>query len=114
MCCSVLQFVAVWCSVLQCVACCSVLQHVAVCCSVLQCGIVCCNVSRVAVRRSALVDDARTAYDEALALGDLSMCCSLSQYVAECCCVLQCVAMCCMMQCVAVRRSVLVIDARAA
>jgi len=37
-CCSVLQCVAVCCSVLQCVAvCCSVLQCVAVCCSVLQC-----------------------------------------------------------------------------
>ena len=33
---------AVWCSVLQCVAvCCSVLQCVAACCSVVQCGAVC-------------------------------------------------------------------------
>ena len=37
-CCSVLQCVAVCCSVLQCVAaCCSVLQRVAACCRVLQC-----------------------------------------------------------------------------
>ena len=57
MCCSVLQCVAVRCSVLswiyaearhialfQCVAvCCSVLQCVAVCCSVLQCVAVCCR-----------------------------------------------------------------------
>jgi len=93
--------------------CCNV-SRVAVCCSVLQSGVVCCNVSRVAVRLSALVDDARTAYDEALALSDLSMCCSLSQYVAMRCRVLQCVAVCCMMQCAAVRLSVLVIYARAA
>ena len=65
--CSVIQFDAVWCSnstrlaqifrgyvcysVLQCVAVyCSVLQCVAVCCSVLQCVAVCCGVlQRVAV-----------------------------------------------------------------
>ena len=46
---SVLQCVAVCCSVLQCVlqrvaVCCSVLQCVAVCCSVLQCDILCCSV----------------------------------------------------------------------
>jgi len=52
----VLRYVAVFCSVLQCVAvhtqaqtrveaaCCSVLQCVAVCCSVLQCVAVCCSV----------------------------------------------------------------------
>ena len=49
-CCSVcavcLQCVAVCCSVMQCVtACCSVSQCVAVCCSVLQCVAVCCSVS---------------------------------------------------------------------
>ena len=61
MCCSVLQRVAVYCSVLQCVAvskydvnrslstqicdvmCCSMLQCVAVCCSVLQCVAVRCS-----------------------------------------------------------------------
>jgi len=42
---SVLQCVAMCCSVLQCVAmCCSVLQCIAVCCSVLQCVAVCCSV----------------------------------------------------------------------
>jgi len=42
---SLLQCVAVCCSVLQCVAvCCSVLQCVAVCCSLLQCVAVCCSV----------------------------------------------------------------------
>jgi len=40
---SVLQCVAVCCSVLQCVAvCCSVLQCVAVCCSMLQCVVLQC------------------------------------------------------------------------
>ena len=44
-CCSVLQCIAVCCSVLQCIAvCCSVLQCVAVCCSVLQSVTVCCSV----------------------------------------------------------------------
>jgi len=44
-CCSVLQCVAVCCSVLKCIAvCCSALQCVAVCCSVLQCVAVCCSV----------------------------------------------------------------------
>ena len=45
-CCSVVQCVAVWCSVLQRVAVCSsVLQCVAVCCIVLlQCVAVCCSV----------------------------------------------------------------------
>jgi len=43
--CSVMQCDAVWCSVLQCVAvCCSVIQCVAVCCSLLQCVAVCCSV----------------------------------------------------------------------
>ena len=42
--CSMLQCVAVCCSMLQCVAvCCSVLQYVAVCCSVLQYVAVCCS-----------------------------------------------------------------------
>ena len=60
MCCSVLQRAAVFCvavprssgkslrhTVMQCVAvCCSVLQCVAVCCSVLQCVSLCCSVLR--------------------------------------------------------------------
>ena len=38
LCVAVVQYVAVWCNMLQCAAvCCSVLQCVAVCCSVLQC-----------------------------------------------------------------------------
>ena len=52
MCCSILQFVAEDCSVLQCVAVCHS-QHVTVifridasCCSVLQCVAVCCSVSQ--------------------------------------------------------------------
>jgi len=67
-CCSVLRYVAAYCSVLQCAdddrwrvirqcvtVCCSVLQCVAVCCSVLQCVAVRCSVLRcVAVRCSAL------------------------------------------------------------
>jgi len=44
LCCSVLQCGTMYCSVLQCVAvCCSVLQCVAVRCSVSQCVAVCCN-----------------------------------------------------------------------
>ena len=47
-CCSVLQCVASCRSVLQCVVvCCSVLQCVAVCCSVLQCVAVCCSVEHL-------------------------------------------------------------------
>jgi len=91
---TVLQCVAVCCSVLQsCVVvsyktsrlqefpetievlCCSVLQCVAVCCSVLQCVAVCyCAVYCAAV------------------------CCSVLQCVAVCCSVLQCVAVCCRLQ----------------
>jgi len=67
---SMLQCVAVCCSVLQCVAvCCSVLQQVAVCCSVLQCVAVCCS-----------------------KLQCVAVCCSELQWVAVCCSVLQCVA----------------------
>ena len=66
-------FVAVCCSVLQCVAvCCSALQCVAVCCSVLQCVALCRIVSHC-----------------------VAVCCSVLQYVAVCCSVLQCVAVCC-------------------
>jgi len=97
--------VAMWCSVLQCVAvcwrlftlesiifecrashvcivavCCSVLQCVAACRSMLQCVAVCCRV-----------------------LQCVTACCSMLQYVAVCCSVLQCVAVCCsVLQCVAV------------
>jgi len=97
LCCSVLQRVAVCCSVLHCVVrqarsrmnesclfqlarsllfyiavrivCCSVLQCVAVCCSVLQCVAVCCSVFQC-----------------------VALCCFVLQCVAVCCSVLQCVA----------------------
>ena len=65
-CCSVLQCIAVRCSV------CSVLQRVAVEYSVLQCVAVCCS-----------------------ALQCVAVCCSVLQRVAACCSLLQCVAVCC-------------------
>jgi len=75
-CCSVLQCVAVCCSV------CSVLQCVAVCCSVLQCAAVCCSVLQcVAVYCSVLQC--------------VAMCCSMLQCGAARCNVLQCAAVCC-------------------
>jgi len=53
-CCSVLQCVAVFYSVLQCVAvCCSVLQCVAVCCSVWQCVAI-YQMMRESVRHAAI------------------------------------------------------------
>ena len=60
----VLQCVAVHCSVLLCVAvCCSVLQCVAVCYSVLQCVIVCCSVLQcVAVSCSLLRVDSPSLF----------------------------------------------------
>jgi len=77
-CYSLLQCVAVICSVLQCVAvCCSVMQCVAVCCCVLLCVAVCCSV-----------------------LLCVAVCCSVLQFVVRladrsCLGVLQCVAVCC-------------------
>jgi len=67
-------FVAVCCSVLQCVCsvfavCCSVLQCTAACCCVLQCVAECYRV-----------------------LQCIAVCCSVLQCVAVCCSVLQCVA----------------------
>jgi len=54
--CSVVQCGAVWCSVLQCVAvCCSVLQCVAACCSVLQCVAACCSVLQCYTIHSACI-----------------------------------------------------------
>ena len=94
--CSVLQSVAMCCSVLQCVAvwtCIRGTQYlscVAVCCSVLQCVAACCNVLQcVAVYRS--VSQCVDMY-----LGDpvSFVCCSVSQCVAVCCSVLQRVAAC--------------------
>ena len=98
MCCSVLQCVAVCCSVLlfadplvaaqatqgrlKCVAvCCSVLWCVAVCCSVFQCVTVRCSVLQcVAV--------CRLPRCSAVCKRQLAVCCSVLQYVAVCCSVL--------------------------
>jgi len=106
-CCSVLQCVAVFCSVLryvaacQCVAVChpgseyhSLVQleirYVAVCCGVLKYVEVCCSVST----RVAVPFVGATWHQ---------VCCSVLQYVAVRCSVLQCVAVCCStLQCVAV------------
>ena len=110
-CCSVLQCVAVCCSVLQCAAVCwSILQGVAVCCSVLQCA----EVYRFHIMR--LVDRVTRSCVAVLqcvavccsVLQCLAVCCSVLQYVAVCCSVLHCVALCCtVLQCVAVCCSVL-------
>jgi len=89
------------CSVLQCVAlCCSVLHLIChkyqphtlvVCCSALQCAVVCCSVLRCVADRCRVV-----------------VFCSVLQCVAQCCSVLQCVAVCCsVLQCAAVCCSVL-------
>ena len=100
-CCSALQCVAVWYSVLLgvavCCKCCSIflwssqiasrrraalLQCAEVCCIALQCVAVCCSVFQcVAVCCSALQG--------------VAVCCSVLQGVAVCCSVLQCVAVCC-------------------
>jgi len=66
-------------TVLQCVAvCCSVLECGGVCCSVLQCVAVCCSVSL----RKTLYTPWKTLYN--------TVCCSVLQCVAVCCSVLQC------------------------
>jgi len=58
---SMLQCVAVCCSVLQCVAVyCSVLQYVAMCCSVLQCVAVCCSVSQCVAVSIMLLDQSKS------------------------------------------------------
>ena len=106
-CCSVLQCVAVCCSVLQCVAVCwSVLQYVAVCCSaccsvvqrgiqhdigsVLQCIAVCCSACCSVVQRGIQHN-----------IGSVLQCVAVSYNVS------QCVAVCCSVrQCVAVRVAV--------
>jgi len=85
---SVLQCVAMCCSVLQCVAvCCSVLQ---VCCSVLQYVAVCCS---VVPTRCSLV---KLTWCSVLLF--FTMYCNvfqLLQCTVVCCSVLQCVARCC-------------------
>ena len=86
-CCSVLQCVAVCCSVSQCVADQPHVRRSLFAC-VLQCVAECCSVSQcVAVCRSVLQSVAES--------------CSVSQCIAECCSVSQCVAVCCsVLQCV--------------
>jgi len=115
MCCSVLQCVAVCCSVFQCVAVCSnALQCVAVCCSVLQCVAVCNVLQCVAGccskrdlqnrpdQRSEYAADCRRFHNNArcsrpclwhaAGCSVLQRVCSVLQCVAECCRVLQSVA----------------------
>jgi len=95
-CCSVLQRVAMWCSVLHpwkspraVAACCSVLQHVAACCGILHCVAVCCITwNRLAVAECFNV------------LQCVAICCSALHHlkspraIAACCDVLQRVAAC--------------------
>jgi len=90
--CSVMRCVAVCCSALQCVAvcavCCSVLQNVAECCRVLQSVAVCCSV---------LQQGNHTHPRLILSRMRAAVCCSVWQCVAVCCVLhmLQCVAVCC-------------------
>ena len=99
-CVSVLQYVAVCCSVLQCAAVC--LQCVAVCCSLLQCAAVCLRC--VAVYCSVLRSVGQLARVE-LCHVHTSVCCSMLQYVAVYCSLLQCAAVCCsVLQCVVAMR----------
>jgi len=129
-CCSVLQCVAVCCSVLriprsllplvsplfvlQCVAaCCSALQCVAVRCRALPCVAVCCSV----LQYVAVCQGFPAHFCPWYLPCSCSMCCSVLHCVAVCCSaipcvavrysVLQCVAVCCsVLQCVAVCCSV--------
>jgi len=70
--CSVLQFVAVCCSVYA--VCCSVLQCVAVCCSVLQCVAVCCSVLQCVAVRSTMQQNTDIAFNAATVLGGSGIC----------------------------------------
>ena len=94
-CVCVLQCVAVYCIVLQCVAVCwSVVYG-----SVLQCVAVCCS-AHVKVQGHSL--------DEVVCRADMCACCRVFQCIAESCSVLQCVAVCCsVLQGIGVRYSVL-------
>jgi len=89
----------------------SVLQCVAVYCSVLQYGAACCIVYLRALCSTgifppmmSLLNPWMRMYDYIRLLHRVAVCCSVtSQCVAVCCGVLQCVAVCCsMLQCVAV------------
>ena len=83
---SVLQCVAVCCSVCHHTACISLSvsrKRVAVCCSVFQC----CSVLHLL--------QCLSSYRMYLPLCVLKACCSMLQCVSVCCSVLQCVAVCC-------------------
>jgi len=81
---SMLQHIAACCPAYY-----SVLQSVAVCCSVLPCVAVCCSVSRSHDRRRQRVSQCCSM------LQRVAACCSVLQCVEICCSVLQCVAVCC-------------------
>jgi len=95
---SVLQCVAVCCSVLQCVAD-SVLQCVAVCCGVLRCVAVCCSVLSSAADSCVAEGVLRCVAVCFSVLQCVAVCCSVLQCVAVCCSVLQSVAVCCNVCC---------------
>ena len=76
-------------SVLQCVAvCCSVLQRVAGYCSMLQCVAVCQCVTQNSNHWSS-----RSETSHLSVMQGVAQCCSVLQGVAVCCRVLQCVAL---------------------
>jgi len=107
---SVLQCVAVCCSVCQSIrvetrwVCCSVLQGVRVCCSVLQCVAVSCSVLQcLAILNVPSSWAIHTSPDTKSVLQCAAVCCSVLQCVAVCwvcCSVRQCVAR--VLQCVAI------------
>ena len=81
-------------SVLQCVAvCCSVSQFVAMCCSVLQCVTVCC--SGASHSENVFPPPPHLHTQNSSVMQSVAVCCSALQRVAVCCSVLQCVAVCC-------------------
>jgi len=82
----------------MCVAvCCSVLQCVAACCSVLLCIAVCCRSTVLRVSVCCVPEHADVLLVSLLCTGQVRRCaqvvvyCSVLQYVAACCSVLQCV-----------------------
>ena len=95
---TVLQYIAVCCSVLPCgAACCSVLQCVAVCCRVLQGVAVCYSVLKCfAVFNFTVIFWRSSSQTSACVLQcvavRVAVCCCVVQRVAVCCSVLQCVA----------------------
>ena len=93
MCCSVLQRVAVRCSMLQQkkrrLGKVSRVRGVAACCSVLQRDAVYCNVLHCVVAKTA-----QTRSSFSCVLQCVALYCSVLQRVAVCCSVLQCVAVC--------------------